>query len=80
MNYRNLLEAAMMIRNDPRFAEFRAFIDAEQDIALQSMLTAIEPNHIYNAQGGHKALTRVKNLIEDAPASLDKMARVTPQT
>ena len=75
MNHRFVCEAALLIRNDPRFKEFIEWVDAEQKVALQVLTGMQEDRKLYAAQGAYNALQKLKDLIESAPAQLDKLAR-----
>lgn len=78
MNKRTLFESVLLIKNDPRFADFLAHLDAEQDAALQAMVNGADDRAMYVAQGGYKALQRLKDLIGQAPELLDKIVRGHP--
>lgn len=75
MKQRFLHEAALRLRNDPAFDEFRAWLTEQQNMALGTLATSKEDRTMYFAQGSYNAFQRIKNLIEDAPSVLEKMAR-----
>lgn len=75
MNHRLLLEGAMLIRNDPRFKEFRDWLTSNHAEALTVLAGGREANLLHRAQGAYGAYGDVLNLIETAPAQLEKLAR-----
>ena len=78
MNQRNLLESLLIIRNDPKFRELLEWVDLKQKEALTTLRSA-EGAKVHQAQGAFNTLQQLKDLIDAAPAQLDKMARGNPQ-
>lgn len=75
MSSRFLHEGALLIRNDPKFKEFREWLDYEQEQALIVLTSNQDDRKMYSAQGKYQILRELKNLIESAPAQLEKLAR-----
>lgn len=75
MNDRFLHECFLRIRNQTEFSPVREWLDAEQKKVLMLFSGAKDANQMFAAQGAFNTLQNLKNLIEDSPRVLEKLAQ-----
>lgn len=72
---RDLLESALILRNDSRFKSFVNFMREEQELALRTLTNSFDDRAMYAAQGAYRVVQKILDLIERSPELLDKGAR-----
>jgi hypothetical protein len=72
---KELLLAALRIRNTPELGAFKEWLADEQKLALIALVNGKEDRVMYCGQGAYIAFKRIMDLIESAPTALDKKAQ-----
>ena len=69
---RPLYECLIRMRNLPEMAPFKAMLDKEIVHETTMMASLADEKAMWRAQGAYRALTKLKNLIEDANKVFEK--------
>ncbi len=71
MEIKHIHEVALRLRNEPQLAPFKGWLEAERE-KTRDHLEDADDRVVKILQGEARMLTRILNLIEDAPSVLDK--------
>lgn len=69
---RALLEALLKINNLNEFAAFREYLSEVLEEHKTRLVFMADDRQVHNLQGRAQALSELRDLIESAPAALDK--------
>lgn len=72
---RNLYEACIIIRNDPRMSVLKDWLEEEKVKAVEYMIHTNDDRALSVAQGDLRRLTKILEIIEQAPRLLEKAPR-----
>ena len=72
-NDRALYEALLKINNLNDFSAFRDYLNATLEEHKARLVFMADDRQVHNLQGRAQALKELKDLIEGAPAALDKL-------
>lgn len=68
------LRAALRVRNDPTLRPLLAWLITERDMALAALVKGQDDRIMHCGRGAYIAFDRIIDLIDTAPAVLDKKA------